>query len=70
MKHTTVAAGDGYLLSAHTFGDARAARAAVLVVPAMGVVQQYYADFAHWLAARGYFVVTFDYRGIGRSRRG
>ena len=70
MKHTTVAAGDGYPLSAHTFGDAQAARAAVLVVPAMGVEQQYYAAFAHWLAARGYFVVTFDYRGIGRSRRG
>lgn len=70
MQHTTVAAGDGYPLSAHTFGDARAARAAVLVVPAMGVEQQYYAAFAHWLAARGHFVVTFDYRGIGRSRRG
>lgn len=70
MKHTTVAAGDGYPLSAHTFGDAHAARAAVLVVPAMGVEQQYYAAFAHWLAARGYFVVTFDYRGIGRSRHG
>jgi predicted alpha/beta hydrolase len=70
MKHTTVAAGDGYPLSANTFGDAQAARAAVLVVPAMGVEQQYYAAFAHWLAARGYFVVTFDYRGIGHSRRG
>ncbi len=70
MKHTTVAAGDGFPLSAHTFGDARAARAGVLVVPAMGVEQQYYAAFAHWLAARGYFVVTFDYRGMGHSRRG
>jgi hypothetical protein len=28
MQHTTVAAGDGYPLSAHTFGDAHAARAA------------------------------------------
>lgn len=70
MKHTIVAARDGYPLSAHTFGDAKAARAAVLVVPAMGVEQQYYAAFAQWLAARGYFVVTFDYRGMGHSRRG
>jgi predicted alpha/beta hydrolase len=70
MKHTTVAAGDGFPLSAHTFGDAQAARAGVLIVPAMGVEQQYYATFAHWLAARGYFVVTFDYRGMGHSRRG
>lgn len=70
MNHTTVAANDGYPLSAHTFGDAQAARAGVLIVPAMGVGQQYYAPFAHWLAARGYFVVVFDYRGIGHSRRG
>jgi predicted alpha/beta hydrolase len=70
MKHTTVAARDGYQLSAHTFGDVRAARAAVLIVPAMGVEQQYYAPFAHWLAEQGYFAVTFDYRGVGRSRHG
>ena len=69
MKHTTVAASDGYPLSARTFGDAQSARGGVLVVPAMGVEQQYYAAFAHWLAARGYFVVTFDYRGMGDSRR-
>ena len=70
MKRTTVAATDGYQLSAHTFGDPQAARAGVLIVPAMGVEQQYYAAFAHWLAARDFFVVTFDYRGIGLSRRG
>ncbi|MBI3149125.1 MAG: alpha/beta fold hydrolase, partial [Betaproteobacteria bacterium] len=28
------------------------------------------ADFAHWLALRGYAVATFDYRGMGHSRRG
>ena len=70
MKHTTVAAGDGYPLSAHEYGAAGAARAGVLIVPAMGVEQQYYAPFAQWLAARGCFVVTFDYRGMGHSRRG
>lgn len=70
MKHTIVAAADGYPLSLHTFGDAESARAGVLVVAAMGVEQKYYAPFAQWLAARGYFVVTFDYRGVGRSRRG
>jgi predicted alpha/beta hydrolase len=36
----------------------------------MGVEQQYYAPFAHWLFEQGYFVVTFDYRGMGHSRRG
>jgi predicted alpha/beta hydrolase len=70
MKHTTVAAADGYDLAAHEFGDHHAARSGVLIVPAMGVEQQYYAPFAQWLAGRGHFVVTFDYRGIGHSRRG
>ena len=40
----------------------------MLIVPAMGVDQRYYAAFASWLADQGYFVVTFDYRGMGRSR--
>lgn len=44
--------------------------AAVLIVPAMGVKQQYYATFAAWLSEQGYLVVTFDYRGIGLSRSG
>lgn len=45
-------------------------RAAVLVVPAMGVTQAYYAPFAQWLATQGYLVATFDYRGVGQSRHG
>jgi predicted alpha/beta hydrolase len=55
-------------LAATTFGDPAHARAAVLIVPAMGVEQKYYAAFARWLAEQGYFAVTFDYRGIGHSR--
>lgn len=42
----------------------------VLIAPAMGVPQPYYADFANWLAAQNYVVVTFDYRGMGLSRNG
>lgn len=69
MKHSAVVTDDGVQLSAHTFGDAQSARAAVLIVPAMGVEQQYYTPFAHWLFEQGYFAVTFDYRGVGHSRR-
>jgi predicted alpha/beta hydrolase len=70
MKHSIVATDDGINLSAHTFGDPLAARAAVLIVPAMAIEQQYYAPFAQWLFEQGYYAVTFDYRGVGRSRRG
>ena len=67
-SETQVRTADGYDLEATTFGDAGAARAGVLIVPAMGVDQRYYAPFASWLAERGFFVASFDYRGMGRSR--
>ena len=63
----TLTAADGYAIGAATFGSG--ARA-VLVMPATGVPQSYYAKFASYLAERGFSVLTFDYRGIGRSRNG
>lgn len=41
---------------------------AVLIAPAMGVPQRFYAPFASWLAGAGFHAVTFDYRGSGDSR--
>ncbi|HUQ75382.1 MAG TPA: alpha/beta fold hydrolase, partial [Burkholderiales bacterium] len=43
---------------------------AALILPATGVPQSYYAKFASYLAGRGFSVLTFDYRGIGRSLSG
>ena len=71
MSPQTVQAEDGWPIAAHFYGDespAREIRGAVLVVPAMGTQQSYYASFATWLAAQGYLVATFDYRGTGLSR--
>jgi len=65
----TINADDGYALSATAYGDAATARGGVLIVSAMGVTQGFYAHFARWLAQRGYYVLTFDFRGIGASRR-
>jgi predicted alpha/beta hydrolase len=64
----TVTTTDGFDLAAQTYGDAASCRAGVLLVGAMGVDQQYYSAFAEWLAGQDFFVVTFDYRGIGDSR--
>jgi len=44
------------------------ARATVVIAPATGVPQGFYRRFACWLAERQFAVLTFDYRGIGRSR--
>lgn len=59
---------DGFELAGRCFGDAATARAGLLIAPAMGVSQSYYADFAQWMAAQGWLVMSFDYRGMGASR--
>lgn len=64
---------DGHALATRIFSPGPewpTPRGAVLIVPAMGVAQAYYADFANWLAVHGYAAVTFDYRGMGQSRQG
>ena len=48
--------------------SAGSTRGAVLIGGAMGVRQSFYRPFAQWLADQGYFVATFDYRGVGDSR--
>lgn len=47
-----------------------AARAVAVISSAAGVPRGYYRAFATWLAGRGYATLTYDYRGIGGSRRG
>lgn len=66
----TLAAVDGEPLAATHVLPTGPARGAVLIAPAMGVAQRYYHPFATWLAGRGFHALTFDYRGMGRSRRG
>jgi predicted alpha/beta hydrolase len=59
---------NGRVVEATFFHPETAPRAALLIVAAMGVNQQFYAPLATWLAGRQFLVATFDYVGIGRSR--
>lgn len=45
-------------------------QARVVLAAAIGVPQTFYSAFAEWLAAHGYAVTTFDYRGHGASLHG
>ncbi len=63
----TVHAADGYPLAATLFAPQAPNGRAVQIHAAAGVRQEYYADFARFLAAQGFHAVTFDYRGVGRS---
>ncbi len=70
MTPFTIDATDGYPLAATRYEAERGDRPRVIVAGATGVPQRFYRRFAEFLAAAGHEVVTFDYRGIGASRRG
>jgi predicted alpha/beta hydrolase len=63
----TIAMPGGTALVMRTFRTSELPKAAVIIPSAMGVAQQFYTQFAQWLAGQGYHVTTFDYRGIGLS---
>lgn len=54
----------------HCTPQGQQALARVVLAAAVGVPQTFYSAFAEWLAARGYVVTTFDYRGHGASLHG
>lgn len=67
QSHDTITMPDGTALVMRTFRNSDSPKAAVIIPSAMGVAQQFYTQFAQWLASQGYHVTTFDYRGIGLS---
>jgi Predicted alpha/beta hydrolase len=61
-------ASDGYELAVTRFPAQGEPWATLCIGGAMGVRQDFYAPFAHFLAQNGIHVLTFDYRGSGWSR--
>lgn len=66
-SNVSIPATDGYPLAAMVFEPRESPCGLVVVNSAVGVRQSYYARFASYLAGEGFRVVTYDYRGIGRS---
>jgi predicted alpha/beta hydrolase len=68
MKAEIVQAADGTPLATRVYQSSTAlAQGNVVVGGAMGARQNFYGPFAQWLAAQGWRVTTFDYRGSGDS---
>jgi len=65
-REIEIAGGQGIV--ARLFRPAGECRGAVLIVPAMGAAQTFYAPLAKWLAGEGLFAFTFDFRGMGLAR--
>ncbi|HEU0225072.1 MAG TPA: alpha/beta fold hydrolase [Steroidobacteraceae bacterium] len=66
----TVETADRCRLAAHLHAATGPARAVALMVPAMAVPKEFYSALGEWLAARGLDVLTFDFRGMGKSAAG
>jgi predicted alpha/beta hydrolase len=64
----TLTTRDQVTLGAALFESTTSNQRAVLINTAMGVKQSYYAEYAAYLAEQGFTVLTYDYRGIGRSK--
>jgi predicted alpha/beta hydrolase len=67
MQRVTLTSSDGVPIAARVYDPEGVVEGNVVVGGAMGVRQDFYAPFAQWLAAQGWRVTTFDYRGSGDS---
>lgn len=60
---------DGVRLAATRFDATPPLRGALLLNGGTGIPRRFYAAFASHLAARGFTVLSYDYRGIGDSEK-
>ncbi|SIP90197.1 Predicted alpha/beta hydrolase [Rhizobium sp. RU33A] len=68
-RRIELTAADGVLLIGHWWRSADGAPIGTVIInPATGVLARYYHRYAAYLAANGFSVLTYDYRGIGLSR--
>ena len=69
-EHLLVRAIDGYPLDARLWlrPDTKNPTFVALINAGTGIAQSYYERFAAYLARAGVPTITYDYRGIGRSR--
>ena len=67
MRTQQIKAKDGCKLGVRVFESTGPAAGSVVIAAAMGVRQDFYTPFAQWLAAQGWRVLSFDYRGTGDS---
>lgn len=63
-------AADGRRLEGRLFTPSQASQGGILIGGATGVPQGFYSAYARWLAQQGWTVLSFDYRGIGKSLHG
>lgn len=67
VEEISIPTKNGHSLAGCKFLPATAENYAMVITSATGVLQKYYAKFAHFFATNGITVYTFDYHGVGGS---
>jgi predicted alpha/beta hydrolase len=62
-----ITAADGFQVAATQYTPDEKPKAVVVINAATAVKRRYYDRFAQYLAAHGFAVLTYDYRGVGDS---
>lgn len=68
VKPVAILATDNYQLEADIFQPMDPSNKIVIINAGVGIRGYLYKDIAAFLAEHGYTVITYDYRGIGKSR--
>lgn len=67
MERIKITAADGYSLGALFGGPDKNPMGIILISSATCVKKEFYINFARFLIDNGYYVLLYDYRGIGES---
>ena len=67
-KRIIITAKDGFKLGAHIREPETDFRGLVQINSGTGIPQEFYKNFAKYLTNLGYVTITYDYRGIGKSK--
>src|SRR5262245_31697380 len=69
IEDLSISASDGFAIGAKRSEPASPARATIVIHGGTAIPQGYYGAYARYAAAeKGFRVITYDYRGVGRSR--
>jgi predicted alpha/beta hydrolase len=63
----TIRTTDGTRIWINCYSSKQSNDKVIVIAPGVGLTQEYYQLFACFLRQQGFTVITFDYRGMGRS---
>ena len=64
---TTIRTNDGTRIWISYYTPEESNKKVIVIAPGVGLTHEYYHLFSNFLVRQGFVIVTFDYRGMGRS---